>query len=326
MGIFKFNYVIYFIVQKRLKCLFSDFLVMSQIAAMEAEISMLYAAVKERGLSLDQLLKEKTSPLQERISSRKGELIAALTRGYHEVSFDHPYDTFYSEKIDMHMGIITGETSFPEVSEVNRFLQTEFLNGIKNACIANLSSWRDETVKEQGESFTAHHSFFTNNFLSLVYFMEEPPLPSDSPYWITGDHIGPPVRLPTSIIKEPRLELFIGNEESIPVIQKNLNGWQYTSVAKLLGVELPIEGEISKKIEQEQVELYESITSLEKKKLGYNPEIRDIRSQIVGKVKTAVDRDYHEDGVKVDQRLDAGVVLQLDLREFFSDRKARYEV
>jgi len=308
---------------------------------LDTEWSEIRKEVESRNIHPEKLLEEKLAPLQVRISESEGRLIGAMGRHYKQCSWDKtPVHYFLSETL--YAGIITLETRFANSLD-SFYWSLLFMSGIKNPYSLSLASDGDFTGNK--ESCFSYPDLHTPS-LRLLYFMERPPtIPQDSSRMF-------------STTEKPRLEFHIGDKEAIPFFQNNLQGWQYTKLRKLLGYELPITPEISKKIEKEQLEIYSLVSEKEKEVINleselktrvglvratdgvihhgthteltdefveyfrYGPVIREKQREIKELLEKAIKRRYHENGVTVSRELDAGITKIINLGEFFSNRKA----
>lgn len=303
---------------------------------------------QEKNLTTEKLLEEKLTPLKSRISESEGELIGALNRNYQHNSHGMRLIQYWLKET-LHAGIITSKTRFAP-----RGSAFSFVLGIKKPFSLELSGTGRDFTKETDNSFTR----ILPDIFRLFYFMERPPtIPGDS--WESSCYGDRRIAFPT---KKPRLELYIGDGEAIPFFQKQLKGWRYLQLAELLDYNLPVTDEIAKKIEEEQLALYEEMiktedrvsTLIKEKKarielvkstggvihhgthieltdefvenIKYNPLLKETREKVEELLKTAIKRKYHERGIKISKKIDAGVTEQIDLKEFFSQRKALFEL
>jgi len=332
-------------------------MVSSASVLMDPEFKAILAEINARNLPMGELLEEKLAPLQLKISESPGQLMGAVTRNYKQSSFGiKPVN--YLLETTLYAGIITPETRF--VTERPSLLENPFsfafISGIKNPCsldVRCLTQTEEFRKNERGE-----FNLFSANIAHLLYFMERPPrVPQNG----IGEGCFPSEAITTQTAK-PRLEVYTGNEETIPFLQIDLAGWQYASLSKILGYDLPITEKIDKRIEQEQMEIYELVVRAEKEvkdltrkrdarvelaretggiiphefhtemtnenieKFRHNPAIRQARDHLETLVKTAIRRGYHENGKTVHRKLDAGVNQTLYLKEFFSHRKAELKL
>jgi len=304
---------------------------------------------EEKKVNIEKLLEEKVAPLQERISKSQGELIGALTRNYEQCS--HGMPVYYSLRKTLCTGIITPETRFPIKEDSFEI----FLLGINKPYSLEINSEWERDFKEGNEG---RFENWTTDHERLLYLMDKPPeIPEDS--WVHGCFGSHSATVST---KKPRLELYIGNQQTISFLEQNLGGWRYLQLAKLLGYSLPITNEISKKVEDEQLKIFDDmrqieakVRSLKKEKakrvelvkatggaihhgayteltdefvenLRYNPQIRENRDKVLRLLKTAIERGYHETGIQVERPLDAGVVMRINLKDFFAQRKTMFEL
>src|SRR3989338_5700142 len=309
------------------------------------EIDELKRICEERKVTLEQLLEERVAPLQERISNSQGELVGALTRNY-EKDFHDMIPVHYSLRETLYAGVITPETRFPISGD---FFGVFLLGVDKPYSLEINSSWKRDIMKGGGGSF----GNWTTDRWRLLYFMDKPTeVPEDS--WQHGCFGSHSTAFPT---KKPRLELYAGNQEATPFLQQNLEGWRYLQLSKLLGYDLPVTESIAKKVEDEQLKIFDEMSAAESKfklltkekekrvelskatggainygayieltdefveNLKYNPLIKDSRGRVLGLLKTAIERGYHETGMQVDRQLDAGVVMRINLKSFFAQRK-----
>ncbi len=267
------------------------------------ELEEIKRICKERRIKPEQLLEEMIAPLKERISNSPGELIGALTRNYERCSHGIT-PAHYALRETLYMGLITPETKFP--TKGNSF--AVFLSGIDKPHSLEINSgWERDFTKEKGRSF----SDWRTDSHKLLYFRDKPPeIPEDSyKHGCFGSHS---TAFPT---EKPRLELYAGNQQTFPFLQQNLEGWRYTQLSKLLEYELPITEKMTKKIEEEQLKIFD-----EMRKTGAG------KDRIFELLKTAIKRGYHETGMQVNRQLDAGVVMKISLKDFFAQKKARFEL
>lgn len=218
-----------------------------------AEFEELKEICGKRRITPEKLLEEKFAPLQDKISKSQGELVGALTRCYEQRSFGM-VPPHYSLRKNLYAGVITGETRFP----LNGGSFSIFLSGVKNPHSLELNSaWEMDFIEEKNCIF----SNYMTDSLTLLYFMDKPAhVPEDSfGHEYPG---GSSIAFPT---KKSRLELYIGNQDALPFLQQNLEGWRYIQLPKLLGCELPMTPEMEKKIEGEHLKIFDEIREAEAK-------------------------------------------------------------
>lgn len=314
------------------------------------EFDELKKICEDRKVTPEQLLEEKVAPLQERISSSQGELVGALTRDYKQCSHGIT-PVHYALRETIYTGLITPETRFP----IKGYSFGVFLLGVDKPYSLEInSSWERDFREGSDGSFG---NWMTDHW-RLLYFMDKPiKIPEDS--WQHGCFGSHSTAFPT---EKPRLELYIGNQQTIPFLQQNLEGWRYLQLSKLLGYDLPITDGIAKKVEDEQLKIFDEMIATESKvrslikekerrvelakstdgaihhgayieltdefveNLRYNPKIRESRDKVLGLLKTAINRRYHETGTQVDRQLDTGVVMRINLKDFFAQRKDTFEL
>ncbi|MFH1503128.1 MAG: hypothetical protein ABIE36_00525 [Candidatus Diapherotrites archaeon] len=314
------------------------------------EFEELKRICEEKKISPEQLLEEKVAPLQERILKSQGEVIGALTRDYEQCSHGMT-PVHYSLRETLYTGLVTSETKFPIKGDSFGV----FLLGIDKPYSLEINpSWERDFREGNDGSFG---NWMTDHW-RLLYFMDKPAeVPEDS--WQHGCFGSHSTAFPT---EKARLELYIANQQAIPFLQQNLEGWRYLQLSGLLGYDLPLTDEILKKIEDEQLKIFDEMRTTEVKvrsltnekerrveltkatdgaihhgayieltdefveNMRYNPQIRESRDRVLGLLKTAIKRGYHETGMQVDRQLDAGVVMRIDLKDFFTQRKAMFEL
>jgi hypothetical protein len=299
-----------------------------------SELDEIKKECEEKGTTPEKILAEKVAPFQNRISKSSGQLMGAITRHYsgfgNFLNFAHLDETLYT-------GIITPQTKF-----ANEFLMT-VVTGLEKAFSLLLNS------SGHAEFMNSKGAFY--GYLDSLFFMDRLPAQNQEE----------PVRR-IFRTKKPRLELYIGNEETIPVLIEQLEGWRYTQLSKLLGYSLPGNDQLTKKIEEEQLKLFDDIRSTERKvfslmsekdrrlamvKAGdgvighgtyieltdefvegmrYNPQIREERERLVGLLKTAIERDYNVTGMNLQRQEDVGITTTISLRDFLNDRITKYKV
>jgi hypothetical protein len=286
----------------------------------------------EQKTTPQEILAKKVVPFQDKISKSNGQLIGAITRHYDRYtnSFDfvHLDETLYT-------GIITPKTKF-----TTEFLM-KLITGVEKAFSLSLGSpYHPEFIDSKG-------SFY--GYLDSLFFMDKPPARDESVPRIFQT-------------KKPRLELYIGNEETIPLLIEKLEGWRYIQLSKLLGYSLPSNDELTKRIEQEQLKLFDDITEAERKvwalmserekrlelvregegaiyhvthleltdefveNMRYNPQIKEERGRLLGLLKIAIERDYNVTGMNLQRQEDVGVTTTINLREFLNNRIIKYKV
>lgn len=307
------------------------------------ELNELQSICKNKKVNIEQLLEETVAPLQKKISKSQGQLIGALTRNYEQCSHGMtPVD--YTLKETLYTGIISPETKFPQTED----LFTIFLLGINKPYSLDLNSNLERDFKEcYDNEFTNNKTFRWN----LLYFMDKPTeIPENS--WEHGCYGSHTTCLLT---KKPRLELYIGNKQTIPFLQEKLEGWRYLQLSKLLEYNLPVTENITKKIEKEQLQIFDKIKSTESEirsltkekkvrlenttnenymeltntfveNLKSNPQMKNSRYNILRLLETAIKRGYHENGVQVEKQLDAGITMNINLKDFFAQRKKMFKL
>ncbi len=320
-----------------------------------AELNELKKIGEERKMTPEKLLEEKVAPFQNKISKSQGELIGALTRDYHQLGCGcHQGGINYSLIETLYTGFILPETKFSFSGD--KFILGEFLSEIGKPYSLELNSNREKEFREvEDKSFG---SFGGISPLELIYFMDKSPQVPEDSYYHTGGCFGWMVSTVFQTFK-PRLELYIGNKETISFLQENLNGWRYTKLSKLFDYDLPITKEISDKIKKEQFEIFDKVRSIENKisnltqkrdkrleaikesggeaaffdgvcieltdefveNMKYNPLINDSKREWNGLIQTAIKRNYHEDGINFEKEIESGIVMKVDFKEFFLKRK-----
>jgi len=264
----------------------------------DAEFQELMGICNERNITPEKLLEEKVAPLQELISKSQGELIGALTRGYEQCSHGMSSIHYGLGEI-LYAGIITSKTRFP--SKKDSVGLGDFLFGIEKSHSVRLNSGSGEDfVKRDNGIFGS----WMKDYWGLLYFMDRPPqVPENSvKYGCFG------IQSTAYPIEKPRLELYLGNKQTLPFLQENLEGWRYLRLSKLLGCDLSVNDELAKKIEGEQLELFDKMRETSGDKF-------------LSLLRTAIKRGYHEIGGVVQREIDAGVIMQINLKEFFSQKK-----
>lgn len=300
-----------------------------------SELDEIKKECEEKGTTPEKILAKKVAPFQDRISKSSGQLMGAITRHYDSptctfLNFAHLDETLYT-------GIITSQTRF-----ANEYLMT-VVTGLEKASSLSLNS------SGHAEFMDSKGAFY--GYLDSLFFMNRPP---------AGDSDEPVRRIFQT--KKPRLELYIGNEETIPVLIEQLEGWKYVQLSKLLGYSLPGNDQLTKKIEQEQLKLFDDIRSTERKVLSlmsekerrlalvkagdgaighgtyieltdefvesmrYNPQIREERERLVGLLKTAIERGYNVIGMNLQRQEDAGITTTINLRDFLNNRISKYKI
>jgi hypothetical protein len=212
-----------------------------------AEFEKLKSICEERKITPEKLLEEKFAPLQKKISKSQGELIVALTRDYKQYSHGMtPIHYFLNETL--YAGIITPRTKFPIKGYPFEF----FLLGINKPHSLEIDiSWEKDFKKRDDERFGNSRI----GYLNLLYFMDKSPeIPDDS--WEHGGFGSYSTVFPT---EKPRLELYIGDQQSIPFLQQNLEGGKYLQLAKLLEYDLPVTDNMQKKVRYEQSRIFNDI-------------------------------------------------------------------
>jgi len=315
-----------------------------------AEFDELKKICEDRKITPEQLLEERVAPLQKKISGSQGELVGALTRDYNQCSHGMT-PVHYASRETIYTGIITPETRFP----IRGDSFGVFLLGVNKPYSLEInSSWERDFQEGNDGSFC---NWMTDPW-RLLYFMDKPAeIPEDS--WQHGCFGSHSTVFPT---EKPRLELYVGDQQTLPFLQQNLEGWKYLQLAELLSYDLPITEAIRKKVEDEQLKIFDSVRATETKvcsltnekerrvklakatdgaihhgayieltdefveNIRYNPQIRESRDRVLGLLKTAIKRGYHETGMQVERQLDAGVVMRINLKEFFAQRKVMFEL
>jgi hypothetical protein len=312
------------------------------------EYAELNQICKDNDKTLNKLLEERLAPFQSKISNANSQLISVIARSYEGSSFGREHK-WYSLEEELFLGIITNKTKFVPSGE-----SIYFMLGIKNPLVVRASSPSDEHFfrkDEQGGFFAPFDKW------PFLYFMERPPKMPEGSY--EGGCFGGTTRAIKT--DKPRLELFIGDEETLPLLE-SLKGWQYMALSDTLGYPMPITEFVQNKIEAEQLEIYEKMIRSEnaakdlikqkEKRLGlveatdgiihhgthieltdevveqirFNPRIKEERDRVLHLLGIAVKRGYHGDGAEVSRTLDAGVIMNINLKEFFSQRKLAYKL
>lgn len=115
--------------------------------------------------------------------------------------------------------------------------------------------------------------------------------------------------------RQPRLELYIGDINAVPFLQERLEGWRYLQLAELLGYNLPITESLRKKIEDEQLDIFDAAIGFENH--GWKTEEM---------IRTAVERSYHKNGAQLTRPIAPGVEMHIDLRKFFAEKKKEFRL
>lgn len=244
-------------------------------------------------------LKKIAAPLQERISNANGELIATLERYYGQCSHDMT-PILYALREALQIGIITPETRL--VTEI-----TGFLKGIKNPHTYREGIDKDFLKNPREGEFNTHSSGFGGTW--TLFDMDSPPQMPLGGSLFGGSAARGLMEISTP---KPRLEMYIGDSEVVPVLEKRLEGYQYIRLGKLLGKDLPLSQEMSNKIRQEQTTLVNRVLEIERTQ-GSKKEYHDL-------IATAVARGYDKMDVSL-QEEGKGVTTTINLGEFVSSRK-----
>lgn len=298
-------------------------------------------------LSPEQLIEKKIFPLNEEILEHNNELIAAITREYGGGMFCSGIPEILFIQTKLNLGVITEDSKL-----VSDFCSHSFLTGLNKSYSIELPSGREDFFDRKG-SFFAGNSFLPNLFL----FMRKPPVYSPDLNFHNASVL-------EDFEKKPRLELLIGNDKAVPILQEVLAGWQYDLASFLLGIGFPKNEDVKNKIKEEQLSLYKKIIFAERNvqrlvkskedklnfsretggegtiaysgyleligdevsvNLHHNPGITYAKRELSCLITTAKKRRYDEKGIKFEVKVDAGIIHDLNLKEFFADRINKYK-
>lgn len=294
--------------------------------------------IKKSGLEKKEFLTKAFKPLNAKISSARGELIAIHTRTYEKIDLgsdpNEPSHLGLEERTQV--GLITDKTSIE-----NEFNLSRLIDNVKVIYPQNSFSSQPET------SF----SLLSFNFaLPLIYFKDRPPAIAEGEERL-GIHE-----------KRSRLEIYIGDNESTSFLQKTLKGYEYMVIRRLSGRGLPIGNEIALKIRNEQFEVYEQarnailllsklvqrrdarlsaikgqggeaafnhgthieFTSEISEQLRFKENTDGVQRSLSRALYQAKARNYHEDGMTLEIQEDQGVKKIIDVKEYFSHKLQDY--
>ena len=286
------------------------------------------------------LLKEKLSGLQQKIASNTGQLLCTVARIY-------DYQTV-PEKVTF-AGIITPETHFlgfqEDEPEVDSGLS--FIRQVKNPCRISKNGFSGvpEIIQnEHDENEIGNFGLFSYNTtpLEFLYFMEK------SPIYREPSREGDCRVLSMPIFDgQPRLEAYIGNEEAIPFLQSNLEGDIYLDLSQNIGIELPLNEDVKKSLQEARLEVYKTIVhslraleQLEETKgknitldgevileWAFRPEAQDYRKareELTSALRRAKERKYDRREVSIRLEHFPGSIQTIDFKEFFSGILEKY--
>lgn len=210
---------------------------------------------------LIQKAKENVEPIREKIKEHPEELICSLERFYENCLFDSDHNEYDSgQKIQV--GLITPETDFPNFSNKGKNLHT-LLTGVRMPCF-RYGRMEDFESRPANDKF--YNADFSPSIATLALMNSSPKMPGDASWGIDGfgDRSIPPYEY-FAEMGLPRLEFYVGNSESIPLLEKELKGWEYSLLREYLGREnLPISQNMEGRIVEEQRRLTLATSDSEK--------------------------------------------------------------
>ncbi len=306
-----------------------------------------FSLVRKKYPSLEEVV-EKLLPLQEKISSKTGEIIMADSKYYRSHGCGGGW---WHKEEKLEAGIIGPKTKFPLTKE-----DFHNLNGILFGVVRPHEYSRDsKKFAEFDNCFMGDD--FASSLRDLAYMDEPPEIPRGAvEYGCFGKIRG------VQEIEEPRLKFYIGDEESIPFLEKLLPGYSYLELSDCLGKELPLNGKIKDKIEKEQWESYNNLLDAEKnyakvnenfkkrlelvrqndgvlnygthielteeglEKAMHTNKLREVGGEIKELLREAKSRKYDERGNVIVKEVNPGATLTVDMKRFFSNRFQFYEI
>lgn len=311
-------------------------------STLQGEWAKLERKIKESKLSQKDYFTRCTDSFNKELEGREGQLIVALTRRFSQNDFCSDPSVHLglaNLEEEVQIGLITNKTKVG--ASDNLLMHSPFVKNVEKAHhLGGNGLWAE-----------AYTNAFTEkeNVLFLLAFHDEPP--KGTPDYNSGGCFGGNVQTYTPT-KKPRLEFFIGDEKAMHFMQSNLKGYQYQLASNFLGRDLPLSEELEDKIKKEQVDLFEGIRAHEKdfllKNAKYNllrdtaksgavPEVDEVaiilnkspavnssKEDLLHLVRIAKSRKYDLYGIETRVDVEEGVVLDLNLKTYFSSRINKY--
>ena len=165
------------------------------------EIKLEREAFKKR-VDPKELVREKMDPFQKKISPIPGQLIGAITRHYVTCSINCPVS--YTLRENLYAGIITPKTTF----SIDESSYRGFLTYVDSPQALEIHTDLEGDFRSTDANTFRYYPF--DDFLCL-YFMEQPPQ-------VPWDGIELHFNFNPYKIVMPRLELYIGDNETIPIL------------------------------------------------------------------------------------------------------------
>ncbi len=316
------------------------------------EFSQFLRIAQEKKVNPNQLLEEKLRPFQKKIKLSSGELIYAITREYDSSgssTLSRRYSSYVIEET-CYVGNITDTTCLTSPTEKDFCILPDFVKNVGNPC-KKRTHWDDMFSETNTNSFQSSSPAFS---LTSLYFFDRPPV-------LLADADEETHSLYQLMKPRPRLELYIGNTEVLPILEK-LEGYQYMQLSRLLQRDFPLSQDMQVKIKTEHLAIYEKILELEKQlpkvekegkarvefvrktdgvihhgthkeltdpdleSIRYKQEAKEVFDKLHNLASLAFQRNYHEDGLIFNREKEAGITEHLDLETFFKNRVQKYEV
>lgn len=193
---------------------------------------------------------------EKKMKASQGQLIVASHKYYEEHGKDVVGRPLIVLKNILYFGQITSETCFLEWSELEA---EEFPIKNRGGFVRNVSHSHHlniESLSSRNLSLSECDSFafpYSNNMFALLYFMSDPPV------FGLGkrdhhDFLCFRERYYARLNDEPRFEIFVGDNDSLPVLEKSLEPWEFLGLSSLLDREIPESDSMKKRIERDQYE------------------------------------------------------------------------
>ncbi len=291
------------------------------------------------GLAEKEFLAHAFAPLNERLAASVGQLVSILTRIYEPFihSSDQDDEPPYGLEERTQVGVITDKTQLEgteHLSDSKLFLQVRVVY--------------PENKLSRSDPQTSFYLDPRTFAVPLLYFRDRPPVAD-------GKILG-------FSEKRPRLELYIGNAEVAPFLQSRLKGYKYMMVRRHSGCDLPLTSSMEKKIQEEQLELYDQtrstlhkmglleqkrdarlaliqehggeaafdhgthieLTSTNTERAAWNSRISEHRDALACCLRIAQERNYAAEGVAIRLNEDVGVMTEINMKEYFAHKIKKY--
>jgi hypothetical protein len=306
-----------------------------------------YHKATQNGTNAQTILEERLKPLHELISEKSGELIAMSAQGHYAPSSGGSVlGTNYLQSVSsLEIGLITPETRVPleELGTMPPLIKHTILTGVRD--VYNINASKSQPIQKGDDEKGFNGTQWDMNPLSTLYFMDKPALEEEERNFPIDEEW-------TEIPNPPRLRFLVGNDEVTNYLQSVLivNAWVYDLLGETLDVDFPHNDNLRKRIEEEQLEIYDKLILAERSyqtiladfnrrlkeaktnstygensvRWSFGGDVKKARKRFERQVEIARMRKYDQFGISHTRSLNPGIVENFDFSVFFSDVFSRH--